>query len=562
MTSLPQNSKQVQRLRKRSVARSGLLASPAPSWQRWVSGSTPLPSLSATDWPAAEPAETTPGSEFAVIPASDPATLIDTDPVAWITTHFFIPETRGPLTLAPYQQQALRHALTMDVGGRLPYSTVLWSDIKKSAKSTIAAAVCLWWAFQVDARDGWGSLYIIANDLKQADSRVAYYLRRAIQLNPTLSARCHVRAGRYRVTLPHATFIEAIPIDPTGEAGANADAVFFSELWGAHSQAQQQMWTEATLPPNKYGRSFRWVETYAGISGRSPLLEQLYAQTVTDGHRLDPDVELYDAPSVRMLALWNTVPRLAWQTEEYYRQESANLLPSEFARVHRNQWSDGGSERFLPSIELWHACYDPDVPPLSPDEPGILALDAGEADDTYGSAIITWHPYRPGVLALRYARAYIPPPNGVLDFDAIEQDIRDLVTCYAIYMIAYDRFLLGQTIRRLTSGSDPIRTPCEPFNQGNDRLEADAGLLARIAQRTVAQDGRSPDMTDHLNNADRKLDAASKKLRIVKRNQRLKIDLAVTLSMGCHVAAAILPEVVLLAPLTGGARPQFPKGRR
>ncbi len=30
-------------------------------------------------------------------------------------------------------------------------------------------------------------------------------------------------------------------------AGGNADAVCFSELWGAHQEAQQRMWTEQTL---------------------------------------------------------------------------------------------------------------------------------------------------------------------------------------------------------------------------------------------------------------------------------------------------------------------------
>ena len=38
------------------------------------------------------------------LPASDPTTLADRDVVAWIQTHFYIPETRGPLQLAPYQQ--------------------------------------------------------------------------------------------------------------------------------------------------------------------------------------------------------------------------------------------------------------------------------------------------------------------------------------------------------------------------------------------------------------------------------------------------------------------------
>lgn len=470
--------------------------------------------------------------------AAIPSSLINSDPIAWIERHFHIPETRGPIVLADYQQRAIRLALETDAAGLYRYSTIVWGDIKKSAKSTIAAAVALWRAFQIDAGEGWGSIYVIANDLKQADSRVAYYLRRAIQLNPILRDACKVRVGSYRVTLPHETFIEAIPIDPSGEAGSNADMVVFSELWGAHSKAQGQMWTEMTLPPNKFGKSFRWVETYAGYTGTTPVLEQLYAQTVTSGRRLDDDLEIFDAPDTRIFALWNTRPRLPWQTEAYYVEQRGTLLPDEFARVHRNQWSDGSETPFLPAIALWDACKQ-DVPPLGKHEPCILAMDAGESNDTFATGLISRHPTQPDVLAVRYVRGYAPVPGEPLDFDAIEADIRSLVAAYAVQELAYDPFLLGQMIRRLKSGPTPILTACAPFPQGVQRLESDKLLLDLIMQRRIAHDGDA-DLRRHIRNADKKLDTTTRKIRIVKRSYALKIDLAVMLSMGCARAAELL----------------------
>lgn len=486
------------------------------------------------------------------LPASDPTTLADRDVVAWIQTHFYIPETRGPLALAPYQQAVLRAAFPPDAI-TLPYSTVVWGDIKKSAKSTLAAAVCLWWLWQVDQRDGYGSAYIIANDLKQADSRIAYYLRRAIDLNPTLRSRCKVTPGKYKVTLPNQSFIEAIPIDPTGEAGSNADAVFFSELWGAHSQAQQRMWTEATLSPTKYGQSFRWVETYAGYTGASPLLEQLYTQTVVHGRVLDAAIELYDHPAARMLTLWNTQPRLPWQTKEYYAQEQATLLPSEYQRVHRNQWSDGSSSPFLPDITLWDACADPNLPPLGPHEPCVLAVDAGESNDCFAWALVSRHPTNVLVCAVRLSRIYTPTPGIALDFDAIEFDLRNLGMAYAIQRLVYDRMLLGQMVRRLQApavlraadGTALRQYPAFPaplvvFSQGADRLEADKGLLDAITQRRLLHAGGPGLLRDHVRNADRAVSPTG--LRIVKRSPTLKIDGAVALSMG-HAAALTLPVV-------------------
>ena len=65
------------------------------------------------------------------------------DPIAWIQTHFYIPETGKSIELYPSQVEPLREALATD-DGLFRYSTIDWSVIKKSAKSCIAAAVGLW----------------------------------------------------------------------------------------------------------------------------------------------------------------------------------------------------------------------------------------------------------------------------------------------------------------------------------------------------------------------------------------------------------------------------------
>jgi hypothetical protein len=79
------------------------------------------------------------------------------DPVEWIHRNFFIPEKINAvaqvgddpgqhpraINLHPYQIAALREAYKIDAEGKFIYSVVVWSDIKKSAKSSIAAAVAL-----------------------------------------------------------------------------------------------------------------------------------------------------------------------------------------------------------------------------------------------------------------------------------------------------------------------------------------------------------------------------------------------------------------------------------
>lgn len=483
-------------------------------------------------------------SNDTAIKVTIPPELINDDAIAWIEEHFWIPETRGPMALGDYQKQALRAALAQDEDGLFQYSTIVYSDVKKSAKSTIAAAVALWRAFQIDADEGWGSIYVIANDLKQADSRVAYYMRRAIQLNPLIRSLCDVRTGKYKVTLPNQTFIEAIPIDPSGEAGSNADMVVFSELWGAHSKAQAQMWTEATLPPGKFGRSFRWVETYAGVTGEAPILEQLYDQAINHGRRLDADLEIYDNPATRLFCMWNTQPRLPWQTEAYYAQERGVLLPDEFERVHRNQWSNGGADKFI-DMHLWDACEEP-LPPLGAHEPCILAMDGSESDDAFPLVIVSRHPTDLTRFAIRYCRIYVPEaPGVVLDDGPIEAEIRHLCRMFAIQEVTFDRALIGQLMRRLTTqvegGPKPIGVPIEKFNQGGDRLVSDMGLYQSATQRRVAWDKQMPgamELREHIKNANKKKDANGR-IRIVKRSQTLKIDGCVAAGMGLWRAAEV-----------------------
>ena len=463
----------------------------------------------------------------------DPDPLINPDPVEWIEQHFRIPETVDKrMVLQPYQRRMLHEALLQE-NGQFKYSTVVWCDIKKSAKSTLTAAMALWRAFQVE----WGQVVLVANDLKQADSRVGYYLRRGIELNPEIHRRA--RIVNYRITLDNHAMIESVPIDPTGEAGGGADCVIFSELWGAHQKSQMRMWTEQTLSPLKYGQSFRWVETYAGFSGESPLLEKLYQEGVKDGGlvewagEFEPPLETYVNKAGRLLCMWNTVARSPWQTPEYYAQESSSLTDEEFRRVHRNQWISS-QDAFI-SKAWWEACTDMNMPPLTKDQPVILALDAAVSGDTFGVLMVSGRRgYREekyysdaGIIDARMVLAFRPPKGGVVDFAPIEQEIRRILEERNVIELVADPYQLHDMTQRL---STELVANVYMFGQGAERLVADKALQDRIKDRRVRHDGNL-DLAAHMANANAKQEGDNK-LRIVKRADHLKIDLAVCLSMG------------------------------
>lgn len=436
----------------------------------------------------------------------------------------------------------MREALSKDEDGNFKYSIIVWSDIKKSAKSTIAAAVCGWMIENTD----WGEIYIIANDLKQADTRVAHYLRRGIALSPDFGDG--YRTPGNKIIASHKSFAEAIPIDPSGEAGSNADAIFFSELWGAHETAKQNMWAELTLSPTKFGQSFRWVESYAGFTEESELLYGLYDLGVKQGRLAFPDqpfptteggdtvLEAYisEVEGARMFCLWNTQPRCPWQTKEYYASEMAVLTPNQFNRMHRNQWVTS-EETFVP-IEWWDACLDQKMPEITKNEPMIVAMDAAVSDDTFGLLMGGRHKDEENHVCVRYAKRWKPPKGGKIDFIGTKEnpgpelELRRLIEEHNVIEVAYDPYQLHDLATRLSrEGLAWFR----PFSQTSDRLVADSELRDKIRDRHIHHSGEV-DLREHIQNANAAVDKEDRKLRIVKRMSKLKVDLCVCLSMAVH----------------------------
>lgn len=196
--------------------------------------------------------------------------------------------------------------------------------------------------------------------------------------------------------------------------------------------------------------------------------------------------------------------------------------------------------RYLSSIGLWDACQDA-LPPLDQHTPIVLGVDAGESSDTFAIVGVGRHPADSTRLAVRFSRVYVPDGQ-TLNFDQIEQDIIQICKHHAVVELSYDRFLLGQTMRRL-AGKVPC--PMEPFSQAGDRLEADKALRDAILARTLAHDGSHSDLRQHLDNANVRASADGRQVRIVKRTQSKKVDAAVTLSMAHARASALLPSIIV-----------------
>lgn len=437
------------------------------------------------------------------------------DVTEFIETEMYIPEMGKPMALHSEQRDVLR-AMCHKTDGKFDYSLWMYSAPKKSIKTTIGAAVALWQGWAVP----YGEVYIIGNDLKQADNRMANAIRYTLLNNPRFKNRA--RIVKNTIYLDNGTKIESIPVDPKGEAGMNPTGLFWTEAWGAMGNKPELMWSEAALSPTRVGQSFKFVESYAGFEGQSEILERLYKANVKPEY-LHPSIpELYINGT--SIAYWCTRRYLPWQVDNpaYYVQEAKDKTPQEFDRVHGNIWSTS-KEMFVP-IQWWDACdvrIAGGVLSALNGRGVVMGIDAAVENDCFAVVIVSINNGKPQV---RYCNVWKPSIGMPINFATIETELIRLFKAYNVVEVAYDPYQMASMAQRLSG-----LVFWKAFTQGAPRLVSDKRLYDMIRDRQLEHAGEYADLRQHIINSDRKPE--EDKMRIIKRNQEGKIDACVALSM-------------------------------
>lgn len=321
---------------------------------------------------------------------------------------------------------------------------------------------------------------------------------------------------------------------------------------GNTREASTRLWDELTPVPTRK-RSIRFVETYAGFEGESSLLKDQY-ELGRSGRRLTVDdvpewAELFPGeellpiwinPIARMFMYWDEGPiarRMPWQTPEYYAEEAVSLRPSAFNRLHNNYWTSAVSD-FIP-LEWW------DRQDLSRPEnkaelalilanttaqtPSIIAADASVSNDCTGIARLTRHPSRSDEVVVWNSQKWSPTAAQPIDYDlTLKPSLIEWTKKYNVVQIAYDAYQLHHLMNQLRN--DAVAW-CRPFSQATDRNLSDKQLFDLIRDRKIWHFGDN-DIREHLKNAAAKQSKdEDTKLRIVKKTEKEKIDLAICLSM-------------------------------
>ena len=227
-------------------------------------------------------------------------------------------------------------------------------------------------------------------------------------------------------------------------------------------------------------------------------------------------------------------------TPDFVTRRRQTLTEAEARVLLDAEWEDiEDTEYFLPSMSLWDLCQE-ELPPLGKKEPMVLALDAAKGRqqgiaDCFGMVGVTRHPEHHDDVAVRFVQKWQARTGTKMDYKAEDGPIPALLKLCAefdVVMVAYDPYQLHSVATDLNNAN--VAWFFE-FSQGSRRLEADRQLLDLVLQRRLTHNGDS-DLREHIQNSNRKFDTDGRRLRIIQREDALKIDLSVCLSMACFEA--------------------------
>lgn len=544
------------------------------------------------------------------------ATAEPEKPSDWLQTHFYIPEPRdpetgeyygnqpGPIRLSKLQCRILDEALSKKIHPRwntpvFKYTTILWSTIKKSGKSTIASGAMLYVMYHTP----YGRAFCLANDGIQSNDILFGPIYTCIDLHQKIGGIFKgVRANLDDVLLPNMARIESLPCDAVGNAGKEPTMTAWSELHGFETEIKRKLYAEMTVPPTRFGRSIRWIETYAGYQGVSELLWDVYQTGAIQGtpHPDFMDVLSEGEPVVRvneaasLFCYWDHEPRMAWQLGEegqrYYQQEAKMLQPSEFERLHKNHWVTPVGSLIQP--EWWDACGDVLVKPLIEDRtPVVVSVDAATENDCVSLVGLTRNALRPetdvDVIACKIFR-----PGGLRSTinltETVGKTLIDWGLRWNIVCVVYDYFQMEKLVQDFRRGQVTL-SPEELAGMDAEQVEAHLGRIRKAVQRwyfkfnqqalravadkqlydmivarqihwnpedkdwDIAPRGNEETLTKHIKQAG--VSKSNGQFRILKLSNDLKVDGAVSLSMGVYKCLSLTiggpetPETILARQL-------------
>jgi phage terminase large subunit-like protein len=324
-----------------------------------------------------------------------------------------------------------------------------------------------------------------------------------------------------KVAFADATII-ALASDAASAAGANPVITCFDELWGYTSERSRRLWDEMVPPPTRRV-ACRLTVSYAGFSGESVLLEELYKR----GMAL-PEV----APSLRagdgLLMAWHHEPIAPWQTEAWLAEMRRSLRPNAYARMITNEFVS--SESTFVDLAAWDACVQPALTPTLERLPVWVGVDASVKRDSTALVACTFDKKTQCVRLVQH-RIYTPSVLDPIDFEqTVEATLLDWRKRFVLRKVWFDPFQMVSVAQRLAKAHIQV----EEYPQTVPNLTAATSNLFELIQ--ARQLMLYPDAAMRLAISRAIVHESSRGWRLDKLKQNHKIDVIVALSMACLAA--------------------------
>ncbi len=464
------------------------------------------------------------------------------DVVEWAEDRFYVIETKRPIVLQPVQKAVLRIFFEQDSSGRFVWETGLYSTIKKSGKTTVAALVQRWAA---ECWGDFGEVYHLGNKLKQAKERAFKISRASITLAPKHESQ-DWDVGSEKLTYINNSFVQALPVSAAGEAGGNQRLTTWTEFHGYVYEEDERFFEELQPVPTQT-LSFRFIESYAGYEGESNLLKH-YWNLALEGEQLHDEFPIYGnkaAGVVGYIDQGEAARRMPWQRGEegrhYYAKAKMTSSPAQFDRLHENKWVT--SQNKLINMALWDSLQEAYHEAHAPRKhPVVLAVDAAVSGDCTALSVVTvGDAYNEENQVVFELETFIwePEKGKKLDYsETLSPTMALMHDKYNVVQVAYDEYQMHNFMTELHKENAWKNIEFFAFPQGKLRLQADTALIDRIRRGTFRHSGNTT-LRQHADNADGK-EVGDDALRIVKRDNTLKIDGVIAVSMGAWQAAEVL----------------------
>ncbi|MBA7489785.1 hypothetical protein ES702_00319 [subsurface metagenome] len=456
--------------------------------------------------------------EFLPGPLNNPD--YENDIIKFLEEQFFIPETKRPIVLEPFQKEKILKPLFYE---DRPYTMALIGEPKKSGKSCLASGIANWYLFTQGIRPGENvEVLICASDKEQASWTVFNKLVKAIEMNRRMLMQCNITYDHIEV--PHrGSVVRVLATDVSG-AGMNADLVIFDELYLYRYEGMRDFFEVMTTVPTKPHPLILIVTTAGYEEDTDDLLFSLYSKGMD--LKVKPDSSFY--------FFWDDGPeanRMPWQTKKYLDQQRGRLREATFLRFHYNIWSSN-KEIFISKKDI-EACIDPGLRPALPDKKLriIVAVDVGLKHDSTGIVSVTKELNK---IRLVNSKKFQGRPGKEVDLEEqVEDYIIKLNNDFNLVEVRYDPYQFKRSAQTLEKeGIKMVEYP-----QTLDRLTAMSQNLYDLIKGKNLILFNDYDLKKHLLNAQAK--ESTRGWRIVKKETSKKIDLAISLAMASQGAVEL-----------------------